>query len=306
MPPASALLNASPVPWRHRLIVRYYRAQRHPVRLRLLNWAGRFSRLDGLRIETKLLQWAKHLLRVEGVRTEVAPQVVMELDDSDYVDREILLHGGYELATLALFDRLIEDARGFVDIGAHHGQYSLRAARRLGQKGGRAVAFEPLPVNASRLLHSAKLSNLTNIDLFSVALSDAAGIARMFLPQLGNTGAARIFPCEGTDTEQIRIHVAVRTLAEVSPLLPPESFDLVKVDVEGQEARVLTSLFAAPVPRPRNLIIEYIPSAFDYGMPDGLPAWLSNLGYDVRDVLGRPFSADAVLPDHNLWAVLRA
>src|SRR5688500_11060119 len=98
--------------FRHRLIKAYYRAPEHPARLRLL-------------------RWLKFLLRVDAVRAEVVPGVVMELDARDYLQREVLFRGGYELATLARFDALLANATGFTDFGAHVGLYTLRAARAL-------------------------------------------------------------------------------------------------------------------------------------------------------------------------------
>lgn len=273
--------------WRHRIVARYFRAAEHPGRLRLL-------------------RWLKRLLGVGMVRAEVFPGVVMDLDESDYVNREILLHGGYELATLALFDRLICDARGFLDIGAHHGQYSLRAARRLAARGGRVAAFEPMPPTAAKLLHNAALSGLTNIDCYSFALSDAGSIAFIVQSQDWNSGGSRVLASNVADGAQRNsIHVAVRPFAEVAPFLPLEAFDLVKLDIEGHEARVLTSLFNTLQARPKHLIVEFTPLAFAYAVPGGLPAWLSNFGYTIRTVTGEAYAADGPLPDSNLWAELR-
>jgi FkbM family methyltransferase len=287
---APTALSGSPGPcaisWRHRLVARYYRAPEHPGKRRLLGWL-------------------KRLLAVRQVRVEVVPGVVMELDEADYVQREILFWGGYERATLRLFDRLIGDARGFLDIGGHHGQYTLRAARVLAARGGRAFAFEPTPANAAALLHNARLSALENIDVCTAALSDTAGILRMVQPHATNTGGSRLaVPGTGTP-DGIGIHVAVRPFSDFLSLLRPEAFDLVKIDVEGHEARVLASLFASPAPRPRHIILEYTPVDFDYGLPEGLPAWLEGHGYTVRDVTGAPYSASQPIPEANLWAELQ-
>ena len=273
--------------WRHRLVAGYYRAREHPARLRLLHWV-------------------KQLLFVDRVRVEVFPGVVMELDDADYVNRKILFDGSYELATLRLFDRLLSSARGFIDIGAHHGQYTLRAARILGPRHGRVIAFEPTPSNAARLLHNARLSALTNFDLYCFALSDAGGVLRMIQPFANNTGGAHL-AAEGAadDDSAVRLHVAVRPFADVAHHIPEAALDLVKVDVEGHEKRVLSALFASPVRKPRHLILEYFTEFFDYGAPEGLPAWLAAQGYEVHTVEGEPYRTGDPLPDNNLWAQYR-
>ena len=274
--------------WRHRLVANYSRAREHPARLRLL-------------------RWTKRLLLVDRVRVEVFPGVVMELDDGDYVNRKILFEGGYELATLRLFDRLLATARGCVDIGAHHGQYTLRAARTLEPRGGHVIAFEPTPANATRLLLNARLSGLTNFELYAFALSDAGGILRMIQPYDNNTGGAHLAPAETPrdDDPGVPLYVAVRPFQDVASRIPHDALDLVKVDVEGHEKRVLSALLASPVPKPRHLILEYFPEYFDYGVAEGLPAWLEAQGYMVRTVTGDMYRAGEPPPDNNLWAECR-
>jgi FkbM family methyltransferase len=271
------------IPWRHRMLVRYYRRPEHAGRLRLL-------------------RWLKGVLGVSKVLDEVTPGVVMELDDADFVQREILFRGGYELATLQLFDRLLAGARGFLDIGGHHGQYTLRAARALAARNGRVFTFEPTPANAAALLRNATLSGLDNIDLCTVALSDSPGILRMVQPVATNTGGSRLATTAAPALDGGTILVAVRPFEDVAALVPPEAFDLVKIDVEGYEARVLASLFSTSAPRPRQILLEYIPSGFDYGVPGGLPAWLQAHGYRLRSVMGDDYSPDRPLPEDNLWA----
>lgn len=274
--------------WRHRLVARYYRAPEHPARLRLL-------------------RWTKRLLRVGTVQVEVFPGVVMELDDADYVNREILFHGGYELATLRLFDRLLAQARGFIDVGAHHGQYTLRAARTLAARRGRVLAFEPTPANAAQLLRNAQLSAVFNFELFAFGLSDTVAVRRMVVPFSNNTGGAHLgatAPAVG-EAEAVPMFVSVWPITSLAARIPPESLDLMKIDVEGHERSVLSALFDSTLPRPPNLLMEYLPEFFDYGVPEGLPAWLASHGYDLRTVEGAPYQAGAPLPENNLWAQLR-
>lgn len=285
--PAPSAPGLAPIDWRHRLVARYYRAPEHRSRLRVL-------------------AALKRVLGVTNVRAEVTPGVVMELDDSDYVQREILFRGGYELETLKLFDRLIAGARGFLDIGGHHGQYTLRGARALAARGGRVFTFEPTPPNATALLRNARLSGLTNIDLCTVALSDAPGILRMVQPHATNTGGSHLDAGPAGEAAGNTIHVSVRPFADVASLVPAAAFDLVKIDVEGYEARVLDALFRSSAPRPRHMFFEYLPHLFDYGVPETLPVWLERHGYILRTVTGEPFAAGAKLPEDNIWAELRS
>lgn len=270
--------------WRDRLVVRYFRAREHPGRLRVIGWLRR-------------------VLGVDAVRVEIAPGVIMELDEREYVQRQILLHGGYETDTLRLFARLLAETKHFCDVGAHVGQYTLLAARALSGR-GRVHAFEPTPANAARLLRNTELSRLANIDLFTAAIGGATEFAAMSAPDATCTGAAHLMT-GAIDRSQPVTHVTVTTFTALAAHLPPEGFDLVKIDVEGHDARVLESLFASPLPRPRHLIVEFNPRLFDYGVAGGLPALLERHGYELRRVDGAAWQDGAELPNDNLWAVRR-
>lgn len=280
--PALRPPRPAPISWRHRLVARYHRSAEHPGRLRLLGWL-------------------KRLLGVRTVRVEVAAGVVMDLDDTDFVQREILRHGGYELDTLRLFERLMGDASGFLDVGAHHGQYALRAARALADRGGRVFAVEPSPANAAALLRNAALSGLTNLDLCTVALSDAPGLLRLVQPQAANTGGSRLTAERPAAHDGPTLHVAVRPFSDLASLVPATAFDLVKIDVEGHEGRVLSSIFACGL-RPAQILLEYLPAHFNYGLNQDMPAWLTSHGYEVMTVTGVLYQAGQPLPDDNLWA----
>lgn len=227
----------------------------------------------------------------------------MELDESDFVQHELLYGGGYERETVQLFDRLLAGARGFLDVGAHHGLYTLRAAKALALRGTRVFAFEPMPANSQALIRNARLNRLTNIDVCTVALSNRSEITRMVLPFATNTGGARLETGHHAPGNDLAILVAVHPIADVLPAIPPEAFDLVKIDVEGFELRILESLFSSSAPRPKHLILEYAPRAFDYG--GSVPSWLERHGYHVRTVRGDPVGPDMMLPEDNLWAELR-
>jgi len=250
-------------------------------------------------MKLRLLGWAKAALGVRDVRTQVRPGVTMDLDEHDFVQREILFHGAYERETIERFIRLIADATVFVDIGAHVGQYSLLAAAQLAGRGD-VFAFEPTPKTAARLLHNIALSGLTNVQVFTVGISDAAGFAHMAQPHALNWGGTQIQPGRPAGGGHA---IATAPLAEIARFCGWRRIDIVKIDVEGHEPQVLRSLFAPGVPRPRHILLEFKPSWFEYeGRPANIPSVLAANGYRVRDVTGQDYVAGQELPDHNLWA----
>jgi FkbM family methyltransferase len=107
-----------------------------------------------------------------------------------------------------------------VDIGAHVGLWSLAMARDF----ARVTAFEPLLAHIA--CHAENCRGIDNITLLPIALSDRDETLSIFMPP-DNTGHA---------------HVAKGgLLAQAVPLdsLDIGPMDLVKIDVEGYEHRVL-------------------------------------------------------------------
>ena len=245
-----------------------------------------------------MLGLLRKALRVGLVRKEVSPGVIMDLDPEDYLQREILVQGIYEGATLGLLDSLLSKSRGFLDIGAHMGLFTLRAARALADCGGRVYSVEPTPTHASMLLHNAELSGLTNIELICSALSDFQALAVMASPHESNTGGSRLKECNIADLRRIPIRVPVLRYGDIASAISDEALDVVKLDIEGHEFRVLRQLIKAAPRLPSNLIVEFIPSEHHY---DHELAWLESVGYEILEVDGRPYLKERTPLENNLW-----
>jgi FkbM family methyltransferase len=172
-----------------------------------------------------------------------------------YVDAKIQqgirmrLHFESELARLIFCDDFERTERDFlnaflkpgdvfVDVGANIGIFSLIAARRVGKK-GRVYAFEPTPETFSRLQDNVKLNRFLNIQCFEQALSDEAGAFRFFISEDGfDAWNSLAQPTRGkpigtivTKSDTLDHFVRERNLAG--------KLAMIKIDVEGWEARVL-------------------------------------------------------------------
>jgi len=275
------------ISWRDRLLAAWYRRPEHPAKRRLLGWAHR-------------------LLCLPEVTVSVAPGVTLRLDPRDFVEREILFHGAYEPVTLSLVRRLLSPGAVFVDVGAHVGQYSLHALAVVGSK-GRVLAFEPSPATAARFRWNASLSSATGVILHHFALSDIVGVAALHHPVFHsvhgfNSGGATLAASSGGAEYQVALLpcTAVPALANLARI------DVLKIDVEGHELQVLHSLFVPGVPRPKHIVLEYLPATFPEAAT--IPALLREQGYALSDVDGSPFEQNALteLPEGNLWARLTA
>lgn len=122
-----------------------------------------------------------------------------------------------QLATLNTVVRMCLQHRTAVDVGAHIGTWSCELAVRFGN----VHAFEPEPENFACLERNTPLA----VQLHNVALGDTGAGAKL-VQHGSNSGCWRI--AEGLGVE-------VYTLDDYAL----RNVDLIKIDVEGYEGRVL-------------------------------------------------------------------
>ncbi len=122
------------------------------------------------------------------------------------------------------------------DIGANAGFYSLILSRLVGSR-GTVYAFEPVPPTCESLRSNLSTAAVGNAALQMVALSDFDGFADMRYCLEENTTSSLV-PSSGPET--LRVAVARGdTLVKHGTCSPP---NLIKLDVEGHELRVLEGM----------------------------------------------------------------
>jgi FkbM family methyltransferase len=159
----------------------------------------------------------------------------------------------WEETTHPVFFNLARRARGFIDIGAFSGVYTLLACRANPQL--RAVAIEPNPASMLKLRRNIEVNDLqSRVTLVDKALSNAPGRARLGIPATDVTAASLL--CE--ESELRTVEVEVTTGDEVVGDLP---IDLVKIDVEGLEPEVLRGMSRTVAAHHPAIIAECLSSA---------------------------------------------
>jgi len=124
-----------------------------------------------------------------------------------------------------------------LDIGGNIGQTALLMAKAVGP-GGRVISFEPFPETYNRFLTNLKLNPaIQNITVENIALGDSHAKLKMRAENKGNSGQNRILNEEGPETALIEVEVM--PLSSYLDNKPLPKIDLVKIDVEGFEYRVL-------------------------------------------------------------------
>ena len=137
--------------------------------------------------------------------------------------------GYYEHEKQEVIAGLLEPGMKVFDVGANAGFYTLASARRVAP-GGHVWAFEPLADNVCALRRHVALNGLTNVTVVQAAASDRSGVAGFL--EGANRSAGRL----ADESAYLVPTVSLDEFCGAHRLEPP---DLVKIDVEGAEHRVL-------------------------------------------------------------------
>lgn len=165
----------------------------------------------------------------------------LKVDPRESIGRAIVALDVYDLPVTETIWRLVDAGETCADIGANIGHMTSVMAARL-KNGGTIYCFEPLPQLAAVLRENvAGWKGLTKatIHLRQEALADEEPSAVLHLPVgfPANQGTASLDPsCPGFATSEKQLTVVCRRLDDV--ITADTSLGLVKVDVEGCEARV--------------------------------------------------------------------
>jgi len=142
-----------------------------------------------------------------------------------------------EMSTL--FGQLAQESEVIIDGGANWGYYTLIAAKA--NPNSRVLSFEPNPHSASVLMRTITLNDLTNVDVYSLALSDTDGLLRLSIPSGGiDSGATTLEDAPKSKHGKLEeVLVPSRTLDSICHHMEYGSIDLIKLDTEGTEDLII-------------------------------------------------------------------
>lgn len=135
--------------------------------------------------------------------------------------------------------KLMQAGDTVVDIGANYGVYALSLARKVGSN-GQVWAFEPASDTAKLLRESASANNTNWLHVMQQALSDREGTAWLQKPGQAELNSLADPSSEGAAAQRgCGESVAVTTLDRCLEVHGWRVVDLVKIDAEGEEERIL-------------------------------------------------------------------
>ncbi|MBX9879271.1 MAG: FkbM family methyltransferase [Candidatus Obscuribacterales bacterium] len=169
----------------------------------------------------------------------------------------------------------------FWDVGANLGYYSWLL---LGQdRSVQCFLFEPDPTNADCIRKTVKGAGLETVTLFQLAASDIDGKADFAVDTLsGATGTLEVRTRNFGEIQWGKVAPIIQVdQAKLDSIAAREQLpvpDLIKIDVEGAEHRVLDGLKQTIQRSQPMLIIECVDSK-----TRDILAWLQSLGYELMD-----------------------
>ncbi|MEM4406494.1 MAG: FkbM family methyltransferase [Candidatus Methanomethylicaceae archaeon] len=151
---------------------------------------------------------------------------------------------GYILGTYEplITARITEIAKpGFVcmDIGAHHGYYTLLMSRLVGES-GRVYSFEPDTKNYSYLVETINVNGLTNVESHNIGIREVSG--RFALCRERSSSMNRVLPISEMERKPNWSEINAVSLDDFIVNSEIEKLDFVKIDVEGSENEVLKGM----------------------------------------------------------------
>ena len=165
----------------------------------------------------------------------VAGTHVMTLDLANAIHRQIYM-GCFANAMTRWAKALLRPGGSFLDVGAHAGYFSLIAADRVG-RAGRVIAVEPNPVVFATLRAHLEANAIAHVEACHWGLAECDGSVSLHVP--------RAESCRDYNATLLRrpewtpVEIPVRRLDDCLDDWHVERIDLMKIDVEGAEPRVL-------------------------------------------------------------------
>lgn len=154
----------------------------------------------------------------------------------------IILRGGNpEQVEIDTILRNIKEDSVIVDVGACYGEYTLILANKC--KNGLIIAVEPNPYHFELLKKGVEINGFKNIILINKALSDKEGIADFYMGDKHLEGSTlfkdKMIKELGHGISFEKISIDVTTLDKLCDELGINKIDILKLDAEGAEFRIL-------------------------------------------------------------------
>lgn len=183
-------------------------------------------------------EFQRQRVQVKNKRTQVdLPDFKMVVHPNDYsVGNSILRNKGYEMHVSKAIKSQLKSGDTFVDVGANIGYFTLLAASIVGET-GHVYAFEPNPNNCALIRENIALNGYANVTVLPYALAESKQTLNYHGASVNSNGQV-----SDMTTGDQEAFVKVEAVALDDILLESEKITVLKMDIEGAEARAFAGM----------------------------------------------------------------
>lgn len=159
------------------------------------------------------------------------------LEKDDGISSELLSYGIHEPLSTQLMNKEVKSGMTIIDIGSNIGYYAILENKLVG-KYGKVFSIEPSPKNFELLNRNLELQPQKNFQTYNLAINDKNEKIEFIINKKSNWSKIRE-PTDiiGKDDEVIKI--TSKTLDEFCNEEEIERIDLIRMDVEGLEVKII-------------------------------------------------------------------
>lgn len=181
-----------------------------------------------------------------------APYVGWWLVENDWCSGQMFV-GDYEKSERNFINSFLKKGWVVLDIGAHHGFYTLIASKKVG-RAGRVIAFEPSPRENKRLSLHVRLNHCRNVKVEPLALGNQECEASFFIVNNGNSGCNSLRPPAVSEPTS-RVTVSTSSLDAYLKRQGIDHVDFIKIDAEGGELEIFKGAESLLNRKPRPVLM---------------------------------------------------
>lgn len=197
------------------------------------------------------------------------------------LDWHVMFFGTYEPEVRCIFRTLLPPDGVAVDVGANVGWHTLLMASLVGAN-GRVLAVEANPAIRQRLIENLRMNHFNNVEVIPCALANSEEPMNFYAPPVYSPDSGNGYVISPDPTPRTNsIRVQARRLDAIVEHSGIKRLDLIKIDVEGFEWRVLQGGHETIAKFRPHIVFEYNSEFVRRG--GGTPAligdFLRNQGY---------------------------
>ena len=166
-------------------------------------------------------------------------EMFLNLNDKG-LSRTLILFGERELDHKIILEKVLKKNMKILDIGSNIGYYLLIERNLIGRN-SKIIAVEPVPDNINLLKKNLKVNNEKSTSIIEGAVSNKNGYETFYTSEHFNLGT---FHFKGTSKKMLdkKSKIKVKTFKLIDICIKECFPDLIRMDVEGHETKILENL----------------------------------------------------------------